>query len=194
VPRPPSTFDGEADEEHAPRIDAREEDGALLVADGVDLAAERGAGEHEDRRSGDGEPDQQRIRHARDEAPDGKLPHQDGSLVLRRETAGVVHHQALRDRVHAEREDHRRRAEIGDAEAVDQSDNGSAEDAERDGKRIPEHVAEEGLGAGRHHPADRDGPGERQVDVAEEDDEHHAGGHDAEERGHLQLLHEVVGR
>ncbi len=42
--------------------------------------------------------------------------------------------------------------------------------------------------------ADRHHPGHRQVDLAEQDDQHHAGGDDAEERGDLQLLQQIFGR
>ena len=49
-----------------------------------------------------------------------------------------------------------------------------------------------GCGAG-HHGAGRDHPGNRQVDLAEQDDEHHAGGDDAEECSHLELQEQVFG-
>ena len=39
-----------------------------------------------------------------------------------------------------------------------------------------------------------DHPGHRQVDLAEQDDQHHAGGDDAEEGGDLELLQQVFGR
>ena len=41
--------DDEADDEHLAGIDTRQEDRALVVADRVDLAAERCAGQHEHR-------------------------------------------------------------------------------------------------------------------------------------------------
>ena len=46
----------------------------------------------------------------------------------------------------------------------------------------------------RHHAADGDHPRHRQVDLPEQDDEHRAGGDDAEEGGDLQLLQQVLGR
>ena len=72
--------------------------------------------------------------------------------VLRREAAGVEDHQALRHRVHAEREDHRRRAKVGDAEAVDEAD--AAPQKMPNGMASAEpSVAEEAGRGGRHHGA-----------------------------------------
>ena len=57
----------------------------------------------------------------------------------------------------------------------------------------PERLSEETRGGGCHHAADADGPGDRQVDVTEEDDQHDARGDDAEKRGGLELLEKIVG-
>ena len=46
---------------------------------------------------------------------------------------------------------------------------------------------------GGHHGGGGQGPGHRKIDVAEQDDEHHAGGDDAQERADLELLQQVAG-
>ncbi len=56
--------------------------------------------------------------------------HHVGGVILRRKTAGAQHHQPLRHRIHAQREDHRGHAQIGDAEAADQAHRHAAENAE----------------------------------------------------------------
>ncbi len=46
---------------------------------------------------------------------------------------------------------------------------------------------------GRHHPANRHHPGDREINLAEQDDQHETGGDDAQERGNLQLLQQIIG-
>ena len=46
---------------------------------------------------------------------------------------------------------------------------------------------------GRHHRRGRQRPGHRKVDVAEQDDQHHPGGDDAQEGADLELLQQVAG-
>ena len=50
------------------------------------------------------------------------------------------------------------------------------------------------VGRGSHHPADPHRPGHREIDVAKKDDQHHAGGDDAEEGRDLELLQQIVER
>ena len=64
-----------------------------------------------------------------------EIAHRRRGGILRREAAGVDDHQALRDRVDGQRDDHRGDAQIGDADAVDEAERDAAEDAERNGER-----------------------------------------------------------
>jgi len=118
-------------------------------------------------------------------APSGELAHERGRAILRRKAAGVSDHESLRHGVHAEREDHRRGAQVGDADAVDEADGDPAQDAEGNGERdtpagVEAEALEEPGKAGGHHAADGDGPRDRQVNVTEENDEHDARCDDAE--------------
>ncbi len=101
------------------------------------------------------------------------------------------HHQSLGDGVDGQRDDHRGNAQIGDADAVEKSQRDAAKQTERNRQRLADRPV--GRGRGRHHAAHRHHPGYREVDLAEQDHDHHAGGDDAEKRGHLELL-EQVGR
>ena len=130
--------------------------GALAVADRVDGAAEGRARQQEDRRDADRGPDQQRVRDAEQAVAGGDEAHRRRRRVLRREAAGVHDHQPLRDGVDAERDDHRRHAQEGDADAVDEAERDAAGDAERDRQR---HAERPPAGRrGRHHAADGDHP------------------------------------
>ena len=95
-------------------------------------------------------------------------------MVLRCEAAGMQHHQALRHRVDAEREDHRGNAQIGDAQAVDQAEDQPAGHAEGQCERLA-GIAPPAARRGRHHAADRHHPGDRQIDMAQQNDQHGAG-------------------
>ncbi len=104
-------------------------------------------------------------------------------MGLRREAARVEHHEAAHHGVHAQGEDHRGHAQVGDAEAVHDADREPHREAHGDRQR-PAH------GAGQHG-AGGQGPGHGEVDVAQQDDEHHAGRDDAQEGADLELLEEV---
>ncbi len=106
--------------------------------------------------------------------------------------AGVHDHQSLRDRVHRQRDDHRRDAKERHAGAADQPQRDAAADAHRNRQRLAERPP--AGGRRRHHPADGNDPRHRQVDLAEQDDDHHAGRDDAEERCDLKLLQQVLRR
>ena len=125
---------------------------------------------------------------------DHHLAHERRDGVLRRKPAGVEHHQALRHRVHAERENHRRCAEVSNPEPVDEADQHAREDTERDGQRVAGRLAEEPGRGGRHHRAHGDRPRDRKVDVAEQDDQHHPCRHHTEEGGGQELLRQVLPR
>ena len=116
--------------------------------------------------------------------------HRSRGAFLRRETAGVDHHQPLSDGVGAEGENHRRDAKVGDPDAIDETDTKAARDAEGNGEGVSD-LAPTGCG-GRHHPSNGHHPGDREVDLSEQDHQHETGGNDAEERGDLQLLQQIV--
>ena len=67
-------------------------------------------------------------------------------------------------------------------------------------QRMPNGIGEHRAGRSEarqprgHHAAGRHHPRHRQIDLAEQDDEHHAGGDDAEEGGDLELLQQIFGR
>ena len=114
---------------------------------------------------------------------DRQVLHQLGGPGLRREAAGVGDHEPAQHRVDAEREDHRRHAQVGHPHPVDEPDQQPDAESGRD---------RGGPADGRgHHRRGRDRPRHRQVDVTEQDHEHHAGGDDPEERADLQLLEQV---
>jgi hypothetical protein len=117
--------------------------------------------------------------------------HRRRRAVLRREAAGLDDDQPLRDGVDAEREDHRRHAQPRHADAVDEAERGAARDAERNREPLAGR-APPARRRRRHHAAHGDGPRHREVDAAEQDDEHRAGRDDAEERRDLQLQQQVV--
>ena len=116
------------------------------------------------------------------------------ALVLGGKAARVENHQALGHGIHAKGEDHRGGAQIGNAKAVDEAHSCSAGDAKGYGDYRPHRLSKQSCSGRRHHAADANGPGDRQVDMAEENDEHHARGDDAEKRGGLELLEKIVGR
>ena len=112
-------------------------------------------------------------------------------MFLRGETARVDDHQPLGDGVGTEGENHRRHAKVGDTDTIDEADTKAASDTDGDSQRGA-GLAPTGCG-GRHHSANRHHPGDREINLAEEDDQHEAGGDDTEERGHLELLQQIIG-
>ena len=122
----------------------------------------------------------------------GQEMHRFGRMVLRGESASTNDHQALRHRIHAEGEDHRRHSQIGDANAVDEAEQETAADAERYGESFSPMAPS--CRSRRHHAPDGDEPRYREVDLAKKDDQHHAGRDETEEGPHLQLLQQIGGR
>jgi hypothetical protein len=96
------------------------------------------------------------------------------------------------DGVDGKRDDHRRDAQIGNADAVEKTERDAAEQTERNRQRLADRAI--GGGGGRHHAADGDHPGYRQVDLAEQDYDHHSGRDDTQERSDLELLQQIFGR
>ena len=180
-----------ADQHDALRVDAREIGGPLPIADAVDRAAEGRAGSRNTRQpptaaqtsSALGRPKARspwpaRASPARTESCGEKPPVwttiSPWATAL---TASVTIIEGMR--------------RYATPNAVDEPERNAAADPE--GNCDP---AAERAPAGRrrrHHAADRDHPGHRQVDLAEQDDDHRSGRDDAEERGDLELLQEIVG-
>ena len=52
-------------------------------------------------------------------------------------------------------------------------------------------LAEPASNCRRHHRAERHGPGDRKIDVTDQDDHHCARGNDTEKRADLQLLQQI---
>jgi len=71
----------------------------------------------------------------------------------------------------------------GHAEPVHQADQQADAEPHRDRPRAAHR--------GRQHGAGRDRPRHRQIDVPEQDHDHHAGRDGAEERGDLELLQQI---
>ena len=55
----------------------------------------------------------------------------------------------------------------------------------------PDRARQRPADGGGHHRGRGERPGHREVDMAEQDDQHHSRGDDAEERADLQLLQQV---
>ena len=134
-------------------------------------------------------PDNHGVRHVERFAH--REPLQDrGRLVGRRIAAGVHDDHTLHDGIHPQREDHRRDAQERDAEAVGQADQSAASNGNGTPSAVHEGAPPAGNGGGGD-PANGDNPGDRQVDMPEQDHDHHTAGDDAEEGGDLQLLQQV---
>ncbi len=73
----------------------------------------------------------------------------------RREAAGEHHHEAAQHDVDAEREDHRRHAEIGDAEAVEDADQQADAEADRESPSGPPQAVASIAEAAMVHGTDR---------------------------------------
>ena len=116
-----------------------------------------------------------------------------GGVVLRGEATGVENEQALHHGIHAEREDHGRKAQIGNAHSIQHADQCAAQNAEGNGEPDAGFADPAAQGRG-HHGAQRHRPRDRQVDMAEQDDHHGARCDDAEEGADLKLLEQIVGR
>ena len=144
-------------------VDARQIGSALAIAYAVDGAAECRPVEQENRSSANDGPNDQRIGQAERQIARGQDPHRQRRRILRREAARMHDHQPLRDRVHRQRDYHGRYAQIGDANAVYETEPDAAGDPKGDCQRSP-HGSPSGRRR-RHHAADSDEPGYRQVDL-----------------------------
>ena len=179
-------------ENHSLGVDPGKIGGALAVADSVHRAAKVVRLRRKTAPTPTTAQTMQRIGQAESQIAGRQRPHRRRRQILRGKAAGMHHHQPLRDGVDRERDDHRGNAEVGDAEAIHEPEPDAAGDAEGNGERLAR-----GAPTGRrrrHHAADRDDPGHREVDLAEQDDDHRARRDDAEKRGDLQLLQQILRR
>ncbi len=176
---------------HAASVNTGQINRRLSIADGVDASAKDGSGQQHHNEDADARPDPQRVRNAEYRPSDGNKVHHCRRVLLRGETACVNYHQSLGDRVRAEGEDHRRHAKIGDTYAIDETDAKAASDTDGDSQRRA--CLAPACRRGRHHAANRYDPGNREIDLAKEDDQHEAGGDNAEERRYLELLQQIIG-
>ena len=176
--------------------DAGEPGDLAVAADGVDVQAEAGTPEHQDRQHRAAEHDQRRDRHRPDllgaDQPEVARRGAGVALVVGREVA--ADHQAG-----AERGDEAVHAEDADDEAVGESDGGGDQERDGDGHRHVGRVA--GHPLGREHADQAGHERHRQVEAADQDHQRLTDRDEAqdagagEDRGDVALAEEVaVGR
>ena len=172
--RPPES--AKRDHHHAPRVDAGEVGRALAVADARRSTRPKVVRRQQEDRA----PRRPAPRRARAFGMPRMLTPVARQRIARRGASPAARSRRCSTTispcahgVDAERDDHRRDAQIGDADAVDEADQRRRRGC-RTGSPAPRRAGPQPAAAQAIMAPDRHHPGHRQVDLAEQDDQHHA--------------------